>query len=252
MSGISVPQVALFAMGDIDLEQLADGYRHRPMSESARQRAIVSADGSKGWLLDIGGGTGGHAATWVAAGRRPVVVDPASRMAARGREMREVEVVQGRAQALPFADNSVDLAYFHLSIHYGEWPRAVEESLRVTRPGGRVEIWTMAPSAIQRSSLGEWFPKVVEIDAARFPEPQQIAEFCTSRNGTVQMYDVQEVIERPAGEWMQAVQDRFVSTLQLLSDDEIAEGITRFRAAHPDVGALYRSHLTLTRISIVV
>lgn len=238
-------------MADIDLNRLAAGYRLRPMSNAAKDRARASAMGCSGWLLDIGGGTGDHAAMWRGDGRQPVVVDPSSSMVAKSALHRAVDVVRARAQHLPFQDRTVGLAYFHLSIHYGDWRIALEEALRVTRPGGRIEIWTIDPRVIEHSSLARWFPGVIEIDSARFPDPDRLAELCSTGGRNVSVARTSESINRTAGEWIDAVRGGFVSTLQLIDDDEITEGLSRFAEAYPDRDAPYRYELALTRISTV-
>ena len=239
-------------MVDIDLDDLGRAYRLRPMSEAARSRAIESAGDCLGVLLDVGGGTGGHAASWLGPHQTPVVVDPSPVMLKSVIQHNGVAVVQARSQRLPFADDVAQLAYFHLSIHYGDWRAAIREANRVVSPGGRIEIWTMGPDAIEHSSLGRWFPRIIEIDTQRFPDPVAIVDFCESRDLYVELTKSSESIVRTAGDWSKAVRGRFVSTLQLLDDSEIDRGLARFSAEYPNPDSLYRYDLRLTRISIIV
>jgi hypothetical protein len=239
-------------MVEIDLDRLADAYRLRPMSVHARDRAVTSARGCSGWLLDIGGGAGQHAAAWRAGGIHPVVVDPSTAMLERASEHIGVSLIRAESERLPFRDGECGLAYFHLSIHYGDWKQAIDEAFRVVGSGGRIEVWTIAPSAIERSSLGRWFPRVIEIDTARFPDPGDIAYHCASLGGTVGTEVSAEPISRRVADWRDAVRGRFVSTLQLLDDDEIEEGLADFASEFPDEESEYPYHLELTRISTVV
>ena len=239
-------------MVDIDLDDLGRAYRLRPMSVAARSRAIESAGDCSGVLLDVGGGTGGHAASWLGSNQTPVVIDPSPVMLRSAIQHNGVVVVRARSQRLPFADDVAQLAYFHLSIHYGDWRAAIGEANRVVSPGGRIEIWTMTPDAIEHSSLGRWFPRIIEIDTQRFPDPVAIAEFCESRDLYVELTKSSESIVRTAGDWSKAVRGRFVSTLQLLDDSEIDRGLARFGAEYPNPDSLYRYALRLTRISIIV
>ncbi|MEN8040335.1 MAG: class I SAM-dependent methyltransferase [Actinomycetota bacterium] len=239
-------------MADVDLEWLARSYDLRPMSKAARQRAETSALGLAGRLVDVGGGRGEHAGAWVGPGRSPIVVDPSRAMVAEADMVPGVRVVSARAQHLPFRDGTASLAYFHLSIHYGDWMRALDEAMRVVRPGGRIEIWTMGHEAIKRSSLATWFPRVAEIDLVRFPDPEDLTRYCIERGGLVEVSEVIEPIVRSAGEWMTAVRGRFVSTLQLLDADDMADGLARFASAYPDPSTPYRYDMALTRISTTV
>lgn len=239
-------------MVDIDLDRLADAYRLRPMSAHARERAITSARGCTGWLLDIGGGLGCHGTTWNEPGQHPVVIDPSPGMLGRASQHAELELVRAESRRLPFRSHSCALAYFHLSIHYGNWREAIDEAFRVVQHGGRIEVWTIPPDAMERSSLGTWFPRVVEIDTARFPDPVDIAEYGASWGGAAEVSKTREPIVKRVGDWRNAVRGRFVSTLQLLDDDEIDAGLDRFASEHPDDDSQYRYELELARISIVV
>jgi ubiquinone/menaquinone biosynthesis C-methylase UbiE len=239
-------------MAEIDLDDLADAYRLRPMSNAARERAAVSARGCIGVLLDVGGGNGGHAAAWQGSDRYPIVIDPSSAMLERARGDHGVAVVRARSQDVPLHDDVASLAYFHLSIHYGDWVTALDEAFRVVAPGGRIEIWTMSHESIQRSSLGRWFPRVVELDSARFPDPELLAAQCSLLGATVTVTTGSEFIVRRAEDWIDAVRGRFVSTLQLLTDSEIDDGLKRFLAEYSNADEPYRYELCLTRISTIV
>jgi len=231
----------------VDLEALADGYEHRPASEAALRRprrAAAEADLRRGdWAVDVGGGTGVHAAEWVRCGYQAVVVDPSRGMLRRAATRRGVIIVAGRAQALPFASETVGLVYFHLSIHYGDWEVAVDEALRVLRPGGECWVWTLGAEHRRDSFLTRWFPSVAFIDAARFPAPDALAERFAAGGGNVTREREIEVRERPAGEWIEAVESGFVSTLQLLTPEELRAGVEEFEAIHPDRSTIVRYRL---------
>ena len=220
---------------DVDLSRLAEGYRHRePSTDSldrARRTGLSLPEAAR--IADIGGGPGHHAAVWADQGHDPVVIDPGGEMTRPARD-RGIAVVRGASQALPFRDASFDLAWFHLSIHYGDWRRAVEEAVRVTRDGGLIEIWTLAADHHESSMLARWFPSVTGIDAARFPDPSAIERSLAGRTQSVTRTGVTEHKQRPAGEWAAAVEAGFVSTLQLVDGRERREGLAAFHRAHPD------------------
>lgn len=203
-------------------------------------------------LLDIGGGPGHHASEWAAMGRRAVMVDVSDAMVATASSRPHVQVLKGDAQTLPFRPGSFGLAYFHQSIQYGDWRLSLAEAVRVVRPAGRVEIWTFAPSDLAASSLGRWFPSIEAIDEPRFPEPTELAGFLGSRVSSVDVSRVDEMIERTAGSWVEAVRGRFVSSLQVVSDVELESGITDFKAEYPSDDDVYRYLSRFTRVSCVV
>ena len=106
--------------------------------------------------------------------------------------------------------------------------QAIDEALRVVAPTGMIEIWTFAPESMVSSALGRWFPSVVELDSERFPAIDALSE-CLERTGAaVEVDHLPEIVERTAASWQAAVRNRFVSTIQLLTDAEIEEGLDRF------------------------
>jgi ubiquinone/menaquinone biosynthesis C-methylase UbiE len=80
-----------------------------------------------------------------------VALDPAAalleKLKAKSHErgIRNVDVVQGMAENLPFPDNSFDAAIAVFVLHFTDAPRAVAEMRRVTKPGGFV--FAMSPPA---------------------------------------------------------------------------------------------------------
>ena len=236
-------------MAEVDLDRLAAGYRHRPPSHASLERARLAGEGlhSGSAILDVGGGPGYHAGVWMDLGHRPVVFDPAREMTRPAAE-RGITVVRGVSQAMPFRDKSFDLAWFHLSLHYGDWAEAVDEAVRVTKRGGRVEIWTLAPDHHAKSMLARWFPSVTEVDAARFPESPAVEAYLRKATNKVDRTKVIEHKTPTAGEWVAAVEAGFVSTLQLIDEDELRTGIAAFSQAHPDPAVEVAYELRLDHI----
>ncbi len=238
-------------MAEIDLSALSSAYRLRSIGRGGLARARVSVDGIEGVVLDVGGGPGEHASEMRSAHRTPIVVDVEPSMC-RLAHARGLPVVRASSEALPFADGAASMAYFHLSIHYGSWKVALREAHRVVRPGGRIEIWTFDRSGLAASSLARWFPSVLDIDADRFPDPVSIGAWLEDAGADVVIESWPDPVVWIAGEWEAAVRARFVSTLQLIPDDEIERGLGDFRAAHPDPSMRYRYTLRFLRISAIV
>ncbi len=239
-------------MRPIDLTDLTRGYRHRQPTAATLARARLAAVGRSGVLVDVGGGTGAHAGQWVAPGVTPIVVDPSTSMCLEAAARDGVAVVRGSSQHLPLRDDVADLVYFHLSIHYGRCREAIDEALRVVAPGGVVEIWTFAPESMASSALARWFPRIGELDAARFPPIDMLTDNLGRTAAGVTVEQLPEVVERTAASWQTAVRNRFVSTIQLLSDREIAEGLERFSAAYGDGDEPYRYTIEFVRIRAAV
>ena len=228
--------------GEVDLEVLAEGYRHRPPSAGSLTHAARAGDsvglGKGDWALDAGGGPGAHAAVWGEAGAGAVVLDASSAMVRAAASRPGVVATAGRTQHMPFRDGRFALVYFHLSIHYGDWEAALNEAHRVLRPGGECWVWTLGAVHHRASFLARWFPSVGEIDAARFPDPAEIADVLADRFGEVDRGTTLEVVERPAGSWVEAVRAGFVSTLQMVPPQELESGLEAFGREYPDPDAV--------------
>lgn len=115
-----------------------------PRWRGALVTALAPADGQR--LLDVATGTGMVAAELLARADCTVVgIDQSAEMlaAARARFATQpagrVELIEGQAEALPFADASFDGLTFTYLLRYVDHPAAtVAELARVVRPGGRV------------------------------------------------------------------------------------------------------------------
>lgn len=240
------------ATGDVDLGRLAAAYGHRAGGasvERARAAATAARLRAGGLAVDVGGGTGSHAAVFAATGAGVLVVDRSMDMARLAREAAGAAIV-GDAGCLPLGDGCADLVYFHLSLHHGPAPDWIGEAARIVRPGGVVWVWTL--TELEDSFLARWFPAVGEIDRRRFIPPEAISAVMTAAGLTaVDTGAADEVVVRSAGSWMAAVRAGFVSTLHLLSAAEIAAGLDAFAAAHPDADEPVSYRLAFRRVSAI-
>jgi SAM-dependent methyltransferase len=235
-------------MGDVDLELLADAYRYRTMSPAVAAHAATSSEGCHGVALDVGGGVGGHAVVMRSLGLTPVVIDASPTMCASA-SAAGVASVLGLSADLPVRDGVAGLVYFHLSIHYGDWRRALDEAVRALAVDGRIDIWTFDPAAMGRAELARWFPSVAVIDARRFPAIGDLAGRLEESGFDVAITEHPETVVTTAGAWLTAVRNRFVSTLQLIDDHEFERGIAAFLAGHSDPGDTHRYTIDHVRIS---
>jgi ubiquinone/menaquinone biosynthesis C-methylase UbiE len=211
--------------------------------------AAVAGVAPGSFALDIGGGPGMHAGLWAAAGVSSVVVDPARAMLARAVENGGVIGVAARAQQLPFRTGSCAVAYFHLSIHYGDWRRSLDEAWRVLAPGGRLVVWTLGEDHHRQAMLIRYFPQLLPIDLQRFPDPDDVVRHLDGLGAEPRTTRQVDHKSMAAGRWEAAVRARFVSTLQHLSDAELEQGLARFGCEHPDPGEELRYRLLFTGIS---
>jgi ubiquinone/menaquinone biosynthesis C-methylase UbiE len=103
-----------------------------------------------GDALDAACGTGRHARRLVDLGHRVVGVDVSPEMLDRARpSVPEAEFHEGDVVALPLDAASVDVAVCALALeHVADLDAAMAELGRVVRPGGRVVLSDLHPSAI--------------------------------------------------------------------------------------------------------
>ncbi len=103
-----------------------------------------------GLVLDVGCGTGQLGSAIASEGFDVFGVDLSASMVARARERGLVGTFAGVTTALPFADNSFDLALTVATLHHLETPErvatTVQEMARVVKRGGFVVLWDHNPA----------------------------------------------------------------------------------------------------------
>jgi demethylmenaquinone methyltransferase / 2-methoxy-6-polyprenyl-1,4-benzoquinol methylase len=125
-----------------DLLSAALSFGQDPRWRRALVSAVAPAPGAR--VLDVATGTGMVAAELLARADCSVVgIDQSAEMlsAARARFAgnERIELLEGQAESLPFADQSFDALTFTYLLRYVDDPRAtVGELARVLRPGGRI------------------------------------------------------------------------------------------------------------------
>ena len=219
----------------MDFGPLAQRYdRLRPAGVTWEQLADVALAelGDVRRLLDVGCGTGRFAARAAArTGARVWGVDPSPEMLAqaRARGIRGAGWKLASAERLPFRDGWFDGVHAHLVLHLVEDAgAAVDEMARVSAGNGRVVVGSFLPEHFDAFHLNPYFPSVREIDRARFPEPERIAElFRAAGLEHVAMRAVTQELSLAPGDVLERVRGRYISTLHLIPEEEYREGLAR-------------------------
>ena len=186
-------------------------------------------------VLEVGCGTGllaGALAERTAAKVWAVDAEPAMVEVAR---RRLPGARHARAEALPFKNGWFERAVLRLVVHLLDRGQALPELRRVLGPGGRAVIATFDLAHFDGFWLDRLFPRLREIDLARFPAPGTLsreleaAGFAATR---VVPVPLASHVSREAA--LEKIRGRHISTFDLLSEDEIAEGTARAERELPE------------------
>ena len=128
-----------------DYERIAGDYRQARPQYPERLVAMIA-----GWLpdgpvevLDAGAGTGigTHALAGVLGSRASILaVEPSPAMRQEAEAAPGIRWLDGRAEALPAADETADLVFSAQALHWFDRPAFWRECGRVLKPGGAVAI----------------------------------------------------------------------------------------------------------------
>jgi ubiquinone/menaquinone biosynthesis C-methylase UbiE len=210
----------------------------------------AEADLSGRRVLDVGCGTGRLLEYLTSAyGVRGSGVDATSEMLAVARERLppEVRLEEARAEVLPFDDGAFERVTMTLVVHLLERPRAFLEARRVLVPGGRIVVATFDPAYFASFWLNGFFPSVHAVDRARFPTAAQLQTELTAAGfaalGVRNLTQTQTITRADA---LEKVRGRHISTFQLLSGEEYAEGLVRAERGLPEEVDVHHEHLVVT------
>jgi SAM-dependent methyltransferase len=153
-------------------QRAADAYRRgRPdypdEAIAFLARRLRLAPGSR--VLDLAAGTGKLTGLLVPTGADVVAVEPVAAMRETlAADLPGVEVLDGRAEAIPLDDASVDAAVVGQAFHWFDGPAALAELHRVLRDGGSLALmWNVRDD--ERSAF--WASMTRELEPLRGDTP---------------------------------------------------------------------------------
>jgi ubiquinone/menaquinone biosynthesis C-methylase UbiE len=177
-------------------------------------------------VLDVGCGTGRFAAALAERGSRVWGVDASEEMVALARG-RGVDAKVARAETLPFKEGWFDRAVVVLVLHVLDRPRAFAELSRVLADDARLAIGTFDHAQFDGHYLNPYFPSLAEIDRARFPTRAALEEELRAAGFEPRVVPLHQRAVRSRDWVLERIRGRFISTLQLLDEEEFAAGLAR-------------------------
>jgi ubiquinone/menaquinone biosynthesis C-methylase UbiE len=224
-----------------DYDRIADRFdtRYRHYAYDGVRETLLNFLGTATSVLDVGCGTG-H---WLTL--RPVIVglDPSAAMLARARDVAlGARLVRGRAEQLPFPDESFDRLFCVNALHhFDDRVQFFAEARRVLRPGGGLLTIGKDP----HTDRDEWwvyqyFEETRAIDRKRFARVRTLrGEMALAGFAWTESMEAEHIeVVRPASEALVngIVDQSFTSQLTVLSEEEFRRGSDRLREANDAAG----------------
>ncbi|GHH84476.1 hypothetical protein GCM10018781_73800 [Kitasatospora indigofera] len=218
--------------------QTAEDYRiarEVPRAGLDAWRAAIAAEAALapgGTVLDVGAGTGAFATAfhdWF--GVRVLAVDPAEAMRAMIPRTEGIEVLDGRADALPVPDGCADAAWLGSVVHHlPDLPAAAEELRRVLKPGAPVLIRNLFPGRAGRDLRVRFFPETERLIDG-YPTVEQVcAAFAGAGFRRTALRAVPQESAAGLGDFAARIRRDADSKLRGLTDEEFERGMARLRA----------------------
>lgn len=196
-------------------------------------------------VVDVGAGTGRFAAALAERLDASVIgVEPSMEMLKRAVQEHphpRVSYVAGRAEAIPVASATIDLAFVSMVVHHlDDLSAAVAEFARVTRAESVVVFRNVFRGRMEDVPLFRYFPRALTIENTRAPDVDELATVF-ARHGfrVAALESVRQVIDPTLAAYLARLSQRALSVFEFLTEGEIVEGLAMLEseassAAHED------------------
>jgi ubiquinone/menaquinone biosynthesis C-methylase UbiE len=213
-------------------------------------RLVTAGDLAGRRVLDIGCGTGSLSGALAPRhGCQCWGIDPSPEMlaVARSKRLPGVQLTLGRAEELPFADQSFERAVMLSVVHHIDRLRSFAEAYRALRAGGRLVISNADPDGFGDRWLMRLFPELLERELGRFPTAIELeAELAAAGFDPVEVTRVSVPRRYSRATTLEKLRGRHISSFDLLTEDEYRVGLARAEQELPDpVEYTFRSLLVV-------
>ncbi len=156
--------------GDANYAAIGARYANFRRPDPTIAEHILTALGNAQHIINVGAGAGSYEPT----DRTVTAIEPSETMRAQ-RPPHLPRAINAAAEDLPFPSKTFDAALASFTVHqWRDLDRGLSELRRVTR--GPVVILTCDPALLRTFWLTHYAPRVIEVEAARYPTPQLIAQ----------------------------------------------------------------------------
>ena len=183
-------------------------------------------------VLDLGSGTGRFSGALADAFDTIVIaVEPSEGMRTQAPPHARVVRLGGAAEHLPLRDDSCDAAWLSNVVHHFDNVDAVAAELRRVLSTESPVLIRGAFAGRPVATLYDFFPGT-EKTIESFPSVNEVVDvFLGAGFASFSLEKVEQLLARSMTEMIERIKLRADTTLELLSDDEFAEGLKRMEQA---------------------
>lgn len=190
-------------------------------------------------MLDVGCGTGGYSIPLAKQFAIKLTgIDVSKEMLARARSKHSNgNWILGDIESIDFEENSFDVVLMSYVLHHmRDYKRTLKTVYKILKSAsGLLFIVTDDHDQFYSSFYHKYVPKIMEIDLNRFPKVNELCNYLRSINFKVRVKKVRHKqyisCEEDIEKLIEQGKARYFSTLTLLTDKELDEGLKRMKRA---------------------